>query len=190
MLIPPTSKRCIKLPTKSGTGRKRMAPVLKALILRHLAQWQQSWGRRRRPDNQKNLVFLSIIHGFRQRGHLLSTTNPIRPRRDRTPHLDLTDYNLSNEDLNKSLSCNLKKFGMKGATLLKSWQARQIYCGNIGVEYAHIENRERRMWLESGSNKEICPVITGWQLPKKRRTLEKLNGAVIFERFLHTKYVG
>ena len=42
--------------------------------------------------SEKEFGVLSIIHGFRTRGHLLSTTNPIRQRRDRKPHLDLADY--------------------------------------------------------------------------------------------------
>ena len=138
----------------------------------------------------KEFGVLSIIHGFRQRGHLLSTTNPIRPRRDRTPHLDLADYNLSNEDLNKVFHAG-EEIGMKGATLAQIIdKLRQIYCGNIGVEYAHIENRERRMWLRSRIEQRNLSSDYGLTIAKKRRTLEKLNGAVIFERFLHTKYVG
>ncbi|HMP31372.1 MAG TPA: 2-oxoglutarate dehydrogenase E1 component, partial [Saprospiraceae bacterium] len=47
----------------------------------------------------KEFGVMSIIHGFRQRGHLLSTTNPIKERKNRMPHLDLSDYNLSESDL-------------------------------------------------------------------------------------------
>ena len=51
----------------------------------------------------REFAALSIIHGFRDRGHLLSTTNPIRERRDRRPHLDLQDYGLSENDRNVQL---------------------------------------------------------------------------------------
>ena len=50
--------------------------------------------------SSKEFGVMSIIHGFRSRGHLLSTTNPIMTRRDRKPHLDLFDYGLSESDLN------------------------------------------------------------------------------------------
>ena len=58
----------------------------------------------------------SIIHGFRDRGHLLSTTNPIRDRRDRRPHLDLVDYSLEESDLTRSFLAG-EEIGMPGATL-------------------------------------------------------------------------
>ena len=67
---------------------------------------------------------------------------------------------------------------------------RSIYCGNIGFEYAHIENREKRMWLRNKIEERSLSGDYGLSLDKKRRILEKLNGAVGFERFLHTKYVG
>ena len=141
-------------------------------------------------DVSKEFGVLSIIHGFRQRGHLLSTTNPIRPRRDRTPHLDLADYGLGNEDLHSVFQAG-EEIGMKGATLAQILdRLKVIYCGNLGVEYAHIENRERRMWLRHKLEQRNLNSDYGLSIEKKRRTLEKLNGAVIFERFLHTKYVG
>ena len=67
---------------------------------------------------------------------------------------------------------------------------RLVYCGNLGIEYAHIENREKRMWLREKMENSRKDGSYGLPLDKKLRILEKLNGAVIFEKFLHTKYVG
>ena len=53
------------------------------------------------PFSSKELGVLAIIDGFRHRGHLLSTTNPIRQRRDRHPNLELYDYGLEVSDLDK-----------------------------------------------------------------------------------------
>jgi len=144
-------------------------------------------------DAIKEFGVMSIIHGFRNRGHLLSTTNPIRQRKDRRPHLDLADYNLSESDLGKTFQAGME-IGMPESTLDEILQRlRLIYCGNIGFEYAHIENREKRIWLKEriehraglGERDDY-----GLDLDAKKRILEKLNGAVVFERFLHTKYVG
>ena len=41
-------------------------------------------------DVKKEFDVLSLIYGFRTRGHLLSDTNPIRQRKDRKAHLNLT----------------------------------------------------------------------------------------------------
>jgi 2-oxoglutarate dehydrogenase E1 component len=144
-------------------------------------------------DAIKEFGVMSIIQGFRSRGHLLSTTNPIRQRKDRRPHLDLADYNLSEEDLGKTFKAGME-IGMTESTLADILQhLRLIYCGDIGFEYAHIENRQKRIWLKDkienrpglGTSDDY-----GLDLPSKKRILEKLNGAVVFERFLHTKYVG
>lgn len=141
-------------------------------------------------NSVKEFGVLSIIHGFRTRGHLLSTTNPIRTRRDRAPHLSLSDYNLSDEDLNKVFAAG-EEIGMQNATLQQIIdKLHQIYCGNMGIEYAHIENKEKRMWLRHKIEERSLASDYGLPFEKKKRILKKLNGAVIFERFLHTKYVG
>jgi 2-oxoglutarate dehydrogenase E1 component len=144
-------------------------------------------------DAIKEFGVMSIIHGFRSRGHLLSTTNPIRQRKDRRPHLDLADYNLSEEDLGKTFKAGIE-IGMSESTLADILQRlRLIYCGDIGFEYAHIENRQKRMWLKEKIENRPGLLTSddyGLDITTKKRILEKLNGAVVFERFLHTKYVG
>ena len=139
---------------------------------------------------EKEFGVLSIIHGFRSRGHLLSTTNPIRKRRDREPHLDLSDYKLDQADLNRVFAAG-EEIGLKNATLEQILnRLHALYSGNIGFEYAHIEDREKRMWLRDKIEGRSVEDDHGLDLDKKRRILHKLNGAVVFEKFLHTKYIG
>ncbi len=141
-------------------------------------------------DAAKEFGVLSMIDGFRRRGHLLSTTNPIRERRDRKPYLDLNDYNLSDADLEKKFKAGIY-LNLKDATLQEIInRCKELYTGNIGFEYAHIENREKRTWLKEKIENRKLDGSYGLDPDKKKRILEKLNGAVIFEKFLHTKYVG
>ncbi|MEP6647326.1 MAG: thiamine pyrophosphate-dependent enzyme, partial [Saprospiraceae bacterium] len=144
-------------------------------------------------DPIKEFGVMSIINGFRNRGHLLSTTNPIRQRKDRHPHLDLADYSLSDDDLGKVFQAGIE-VGMNDAKLEDILhRLKIIFCGNIGFEYAHIENREKRMWLSEKIEKRKIKEENddyGLSLETKKRILEKLNGAVVFEKFLNTKYVG
>ena len=139
--------------------------------------------------NEKEFGVQSIIHGFRSRGHLKSTTNPIRTRKDRSPNLDLADYNLAESDLNKTFVAG-EEIGLRNATLQQIIdKLKEIYCGNIGYEYTYIENREKRMWLRDKiENRETSNF--GLSVDKKKRILQKLSDAVGFEKFLHTKYVG
>ncbi|MFK7810052.1 MAG: 2-oxoglutarate dehydrogenase E1 component [Saprospiraceae bacterium] len=141
-------------------------------------------------NTEKEFGVQSIIHGFRARGHLLSDTNPIRNRRDRSPHLDLADYNLEDSDLNKAFLAG-KEIGLENATLQEVLdRLNMIYAGSIGYEYTYIENRERRMWLRDKIENRPLGADYGLSIDKKKRILEKLNGAVGFEEFLHTKYIG
>ncbi len=139
---------------------------------------------------QKEFGVLSIIHGFRTRGHLLSRTNPIRQRRDRKPHLELADYQLTEEDLGRVFNAS-QEIGLKNATLQQILdRLHTIYSGHIGFEFAHIENKDKRMWLREQIEGRNARDDYGMDADKKRRILHKLNGAVIFEEFLHTKYLA
>ena len=139
---------------------------------------------------EKEFGVMSIIHGFRDRGHLLSTTNPIMDRRDRKPYLELTDYGLTDDGLSEGFQAG-GEIGLPNGTLSNIIKRLQsIYTGNLGFEYAHIEEKERKMWLRDKiENRSLSPSY-GLSLKKKKRILEKLNGAVGFENFLNKKYVG
>ena len=92
----------------------------------------------------KEISVALLINGFRTRGHLLSTTNPIRERRDRSPYLNLEDYYLSEEDLDQTFSAG-SIIGLGKATLRQIIERLQkIYCGNIGFEFAYIEKKEKK----------------------------------------------
>src|SRR2546422_2417092 len=72
---------------------------------------------------------------------------------------------------------------LAGATGQRATRWRSIYCGAIGVEFMHIPDRERRAWI--ASRMEADPPA-----PDRRRILERLASAELFERFLHARYVG
>src|SRR5215831_1875153 len=90
------------------------------------------------------------------------------------------------------LDANLYPFGgpivggfpelcMKGAV---AEEARQIYCGAIGVEFMHIPDRTRREWLqERMENREPQQVDRRW-------LTERLMQADLFEQILQTRYLG
>lgn len=142
------------------------------------------------PMSTKEFSVLSIIHGFRTRGHLLATTNPIQRRRDRAPHLDLSDYGLTESDLQNTFVSG-EEIGLKNATLQQIIdKLNRIYCGNIGFEVSNIDDREKRMWLRSKVESLTTDNAYGFDIDQKKNILERLNDAVVFENFLHTKYVG
>jgi len=141
-------------------------------------------------DMTREFAVLGLIHGYRNRGHVLSTTNPIRPRKDRRPHLALADYGLSDADLDQRFAAGTE-IGLANATLREIVdRLKKIYCGNIGFETTHIYDKERLHWLRQKVESRDLADDYGFPLEKKKRILQKLNGAVVFEQFLHTKFVG
>ena len=138
----------------------------------------------------KEFSVMGLIHGYRDRGHTLSTTNPLKPRKDRKPRLELSDYNLSEADLDQRFAAGFE-IGLPNATLREIVQRLQaIYCGNIGFECTHVFDKEKREWLRRQIESRSGLPDFGFSIEKKRRILEKLNGAVGFEQFLATKFVG
>ncbi|NDI97960.1 2-oxoglutarate dehydrogenase E1 component [Flavobacterium sp. LaA7.5] len=137
---------------------------------------------------QKEFSVLNLIEGYRTRGHLFTKTNPVRERRNYTPTIELENFGLSNADLNTVFDAG-KEVGLHQATLQQIVDhLKKVYCDHIGIEYMYIRNPEVRKWIQNRlSDGENQPKFSAEQ---KKNILAKLNEAVSFENFLHTKYVG
>jgi 2-oxoglutarate dehydrogenase E1 component len=138
-------------------------------------------------DWLKEINVYRLILGYRNRGHLLALTNPIRPRKDRQANLDLSYFGLSDADLSQTFQAG--KFVGLGATSLKNilTHLQTCYTSSVGAEFKYISSKEKVSFL-------IAEMETNFTVPvhleKKKHILEKLNQGVIFEKFLHTKYIG
>ena len=63
---------------------------------------QQKYGEVGPSDDQlstKEAQVRSLIHAYRSMGHLKSDTNPVRPRRDHNVRLVISDFGLTERDL-------------------------------------------------------------------------------------------
>lgn len=137
---------------------------------------------------RKEMEVVHLIRGYRQRGHLMSQTNPLGPRKNRNAELDLKDFNLSEADLDTVFEAGYEVFG-KAATLREIVTALQkVYTGKIGFEYQYIRDRRAKSWLRKKIENEYLNFKP--TLEEKKHILAKLNEAVTFENFLHTKFLG
>ena len=137
---------------------------------------------------EKEGSVLSLIKAYRSRGHLLARTNPIRERKDRQARLTLADYGLSDADLDTTFQSGAFLLG-KPATLRDILAAlEKVYAGTIGFEYMYIREMDVKNWLRKKIEKEALEFDP--TDAEKERILGKLNEAVVFENFLHTKYLG
>lgn len=136
----------------------------------------------------KEFQVVRLIDGYRSRGHLFTKTNPVRERRKYSPKLDIENFGLSDGDLDTVFNAG-EIIGI-GATTLRKIIAnlQRIYCDSIGVEYMYIRKPERVQWIQEWLNTNDNH--TDFSPNQKKNILKKLNQAVSFEAFLHTKYVG
>ena len=136
---------------------------------------------------KKELGAYRMILGYRNKGHLIAKTNPIRERKDRGANLNLGFYGFTEEDLNRTLNVGAS-IGLGPTTLRNIIETlQQIYSDHVGIEFKYISDQKKVDWLTNEMEKNFLAPLP---LQKKRRILEKLNQGVMFEKFLHTKYVG
>ncbi|MCS7019925.1 MAG: 2-oxoglutarate dehydrogenase E1 component [Cytophagales bacterium] len=137
----------------------------------------------------KELRVRNLIQAYRQRGHLKSKTNPVRPRRDRRALLDLKDFKLSEADLDTQfMAGRALRLGQKATLREIIARLEKIYLGPIGFEFTYIREPEVYDWLKQKIEQEYPNYSPS--IERKKRILAKLNEAVVFENFLHTKFLG
>jgi 2-oxoglutarate dehydrogenase E1 component len=136
---------------------------------------------------QKELAIYQMISEYRKSAHLVAKTNPIRPRKDRGAKIGFKHFGLEDADLKQNFAAG-QAIGLANASLEQIIEKlEKIYCGHVGVEYSYIVQREQLEWLQKEIEKTLHEPLP---LDQKKRILEKLNEGVIFEKFLHTKYIG
>ena len=137
---------------------------------------------------QKEIAVSNLIGAYRQRGHMFSKTNPVRPRREHEGPILLENFGLSDADMDTEFQVG-ERIGLGSASLREIHEfLEQTYCGSIGVEYKFMRTIEIIQWLEE--KMESCRNTPNFDREERIDLLRKTNEAVAFENFLHTKFVG
>ena len=131
---------------------------------------------------------MNLIAAYRNRGHLFTTTNPVRTRRKYAPTLDIENFGLHPDDLQKTFQAG-KELGLGNARLSAIIaHLQQTYCQSIGAEFYYIRKPEIVEWfkqkMEPGLN------TPAFSLEEKNIILRKLADGVLFEKFIHKKFPG
>ncbi len=136
----------------------------------------------------KEFAILNLIHGYRQRGHLFTKTNPVRARRKYLPTLDIENFNLSKGDLETVFQAG-NEIGI-GPAKLKDIVAflEKTYCESIGVEYVYMRKPEVVAWLKN--KMESSKNSMEFTAENRKHIFYHLKLAVGFENFIHRKFVG
>ncbi len=158
-----------------------------------LAQDSTSLGSSASPETakaQSNVA--SLIYAYRSLGHLAAQTDPLAEETGATlptlPALELDRFGLAEADLERiydtgHLPCADQLPLREVIEIL-----RQTYCGSVGAEYIHIQDRRMRRWLQE--RMEGCRNQPTFTPAQKRTILERLVDAELFESFTHARYPG
>ena len=137
---------------------------------------------------QKEFQVVKLIDDYRTRGHLFTKTNPVRDRRQYTPSLEISNFGLSSADLDTVFNAgDIIGIGPQSLREIQK-HLEAIYCDAIGVEYMYIRRPNERQWIQDKLNSNDNQ--GNFTADQKKHILKKLNEAVSFETFLHTKYVA
>ncbi len=136
----------------------------------------------------KEFKVINLIEAYRNLGHLFTKTNPVRTRRQYYPTLDVSNFGLTDADLNTVFQAG-NKIGL-GATTLRDIVShlQHTYCQSIGVEFLYIGKPEVIDWLEK--KMERSQNVHQFSNDEKKYIYHNLNLAVGFEQFIHKRFVG
>ncbi|NLA25047.1 MAG: 2-oxoglutarate dehydrogenase E1 component, partial [Bacteroidales bacterium] len=131
---------------------------------------------------------INLIDEYRKRGHLFTKTNPVRTPRKFTPNLDLENFGLTNEDLDKEFEAgNIVGLGKTSLRNIIS-KLETTYCSNIGVEFMYIRDPEVVKWItDYMDDVSNTPNFTK---EEKAEIYDAIEKAVEFEQFIHRRFPG
>jgi 2-oxoglutarate dehydrogenase E1 component len=142
------------------------------------------------PDaSAKQAKVSRLIQIYVNRGHLVADLDPLGLTERPTPKvLELDYFGLAESDLDTEFYTGSRSDSIKRRLPLRDIvaQLRQIYCGTIGAEFAHVSDSDERLWLQDRFQEGR---IRQFFAPDaQREILWQLTMAEGLERYLATKY--
>jgi 2-oxoglutarate dehydrogenase E1 component len=132
---------------------------------------------------------IMMVRAYRVRGHLIANLDPLGLEVN-TQHseLDPASYGFTEQDMDREIFLD-GSLGIKKAPLREIVSIlRQTYCGNIGVEFMHIQYPEQKAWIQKRFEQDRGEM--GYSAKDKKDILGTLLEVESFEQFLQVKYPG
>src|SRR5262249_2571522 len=128
-----------------------------------------------------------LLNAYRVRGHLFAHLDPLNAPTSGPPELELVNFGLSPDDLDKPFP-TVDLAGSPPVLTLRQiiQKLEETYCRSIGVEFTHIEDPEQRLWLQQ--QMEATKNRLTLRPEEQLRILTKLSDAEILEQFIHRSY--
>ncbi len=130
-----------------------------------------------------------LIQIYAYRGHLIANMDPLGLMVRPVPKVLGLDYlGLTEADLDTEFFTGSRNEAIRPRLTLREIiaQLRQIYCGTVGAEFAHVSNETERLWLQDRF--QVGRVQQHFSADEKRDILWNLTMAEGLERYLATRY--
>jgi 2-oxoglutarate dehydrogenase E1 component len=129
-----------------------------------------------------------LVHSYRELGHLISDIDPLGHHRTTHPLLDLNQFNMTDEDLDRTVGSGGFLGPIDGTLRDLLEKLKATYCRRLGVEFQNISDKAQREWLAQ----QMEPVLNRPSLTKEQAKgiLFQLVAAEEFERFLRMNFKG
>ncbi len=134
------------------------------------------------------LGVFDLVHSYRELGHFEATIDPLGAIRPPNPLLNLSEFNMSEADLDRQVGAGAFNGPTDGTLRDLVAKLRDTYCRNVGVEFTSIANKQQRDWLTARMEPTLNDPTPSREEAKS--ILFQLIAAEEFEQFLHTRYVG
>ncbi len=129
-----------------------------------------------------------LVAAFRSRGHYSADVDPLGLSDPAlAAELSAERFGIDEQQLNTPVPTDIASIPQATPREIVELMT-DAYCGTIGFEVMHIEDREEREWLLDRIEGEdrARPASAEQRL----RALERLTDAKEMERFIHTQYIG
>ncbi|HZB23236.1 MAG TPA: 2-oxoglutarate dehydrogenase E1 component [Gaiellaceae bacterium] len=133
---------------------------------------------------------MALVKAYRMHGHLAARLDPLgmEPVGDPALEPERLQPPLTPE-LQARIPASVLRLSVPGETLAEALPfLEETYCGTIAYEIEHISDHEERVWLRQAieSGRYRVPLST----EEKRRLLEQLTEAEVFERYIQRAFLG
>jgi 2-oxoglutarate dehydrogenase E1 component len=130
-----------------------------------------------------------LVQVYANRGHLMADIDPLSLMRRPVPEvLELSHFGLSEADLDTEFFTGTRTDAVPSRTTLRNIiaQLRDIYCGTIGAEFAHVSTSRERLWLQDRFIETRARTrLSG---DERKTVLRDLTAAEGLEQYFATKY--
>ncbi|MDJ0927270.1 MAG: 2-oxoglutarate dehydrogenase E1 component [Gammaproteobacteria bacterium] len=141
--------------------------------------------------NEKQAAVARLIQVYSLRGHQIADLDPLGITERRKPVVLKLDYlGLSDDDMDTEFFAGGLAGTGEGRLPLREIMRilRQVYCGRIGADFAHLSRGRERRWIRERLERGL--LSDPFTDDERRVILDQLTATEGVERYLHTKYVG